>query len=50
MGDIVVLAVLAGIIALVVRSMWKTHKKGGHCSGCSGACAGCSAGCTIKED
>ena len=31
MGDIIVIAVLAGIVALVVRSMWKDHKSGKHC-------------------
>ncbi len=47
MGDIIVLVVLAGIIALVVRSMWKNHKKGGHCSGCSSSCSDCS-GCLTE--
>jgi len=42
MGDIIVLTVLVVIVALVIRSMWKNHKKGGGCSGCSGNCSGCN--------
>ncbi len=42
MGDVIVLAVLTGIIALIVRGMIRDRKKGG-CCGCSG-CAGCTAG------
>lgn len=40
MGDIIVIAVLGLIVALVVRSMWKNHKNGGACSGCCGNCSG----------
>lgn len=49
MGDFIVLALLAAIIVLVVRSMWKNHKKGVCCSGCSGNCGNCSAGCDKQE-
>ena len=49
MGDFVVLAVLAVIIFLVVRSMVKSHKNGGHCSGCSCGCSNCSASCVGKN-
>lgn len=45
MGDFIVLAVLAGIIALIVYSMWKNRKKGCHCSSCSGSCSGCLKEC-----
>ena len=41
MGDVIVLAALAVIIYLVVRSLVKNHKKGG---GCSGNCSSCSKG------
>lgn len=40
MGDIIVIAVLGVIVAIVIRSMWKHHKKGGHCYGCSANCSG----------
>lgn len=46
MGDVIVLTVLGIIVALVIRSMWRSHKKGGGCSGCSGCshkCEGTSA-------
>ena len=40
MGDILVLAVLGVVVAAVIRSMWKHHKKGGQCYGCSANCGG----------
>lgn len=40
MGDIIVLAALGAIVAMVIRSMWKNHKQGKSC-GCSGQCGGC---------
>ena len=42
MGDIIVIAVLVVVVAAVIRSMWKDHKNGGPCSGCSGNCSACS--------
>lgn len=45
MGDVIVIAILGIIVALVIRSMWKNHKQGGGCSGCSCDCASCKAGC-----
>ena len=42
MGDFIVITVLVVMVAAVIRSMWKNHKNGGHCSGCSGNCNGCS--------
>ncbi|MBQ3242890.1 MAG: FeoB-associated Cys-rich membrane protein [Oscillospiraceae bacterium] len=41
MGDIIVIAVLILCVALIVRNMIKTRKKGG-CAGCSGCSGGCS--------
>ena len=38
MGDFLVLAVLGVVVLLVIRSMHKTRKKGG---GCTGNCASC---------
>ena len=43
MGDIIVLAVLGVIVAAVIRSMWKDHKNGRHCAGCSGNCSQCAS-------
>lgn len=48
MGDIIVIAVLGVIVALVVRSMWKNHKNGGACSGCLGNCGG-KCNCNINK-
>ena len=49
MGDIIVLLMLAGLVALVVRSMWNDRKKGVCCSGCSGKCSGCTVECQTKD-
>lgn len=38
LGHIIVIAVLAAVVVLAVRSLWKSHKSGG---GCSGDCAHC---------
>ncbi len=43
MGDIIVIAVLILCVALIIRNMIKTRKKGG-CAGCSG-CSGCCSTC-----
>ena len=50
MGDVIVLTALGIIVALVIRSMWKHHKKGGGCSGCSCNCAGCKLKCSSRND
>ncbi|MDR0852776.1 MAG: FeoB-associated Cys-rich membrane protein [Clostridiales Family XIII bacterium] len=42
-GTIIILAVVAIIVALAVRSVIKTRKKGGSCS------CGCE-GCSLSED
>ena len=49
MGDVIVIGVLSLIVALAIRSMWKSHKTGSGCSGCSGNCSGCRAGCGEKN-
>lgn len=43
MGDIIVIAVLVLIVALIVRGMIRDKKKG-KCCGCSG-CSGCASCC-----
>ncbi|WP_251317960.1 FeoB-associated Cys-rich membrane protein [Flintibacter muris] len=40
-GEIVVLLALAGVVGLAVRSLWKSHKAGGHCNGDCSQCSGC---------
>ena len=45
LGTIAVFLVLAAIVGLIVRSLYKQKKRGG-CAGCGGscgACGGCSA-------
>ena len=42
LGNLIVILILAAVVALAIRSLWKSHKSGGHCSGdcshCGGAC------------
>ena len=46
MGDVIVIAVLVLIVALIVRGMIRDKKKG-KCCGCSG-CSGCSSCASCK--
>lgn len=48
MGTAVVLAVLAGIVALVIRSMVR-DKKAGKSLQCGGNCAACGGHCHAQE-
>ena len=41
MMTFVVGACVAGVVALAIRSLWKDHKAGKSCGGCSGDCAHC---------
>ena len=41
LGEIVVLLVLAGIVGLAVRSLCKSSKTNGHCTGNCTTCGGC---------
>lgn len=41
MGTIIVLAVLVGVVACVIRVMIKDKKAGKCCSGSCGSCSGC---------
>lgn len=41
LGNIIVIAVLASVVVLAVRSLWKSHKSGGGCNGDCGNCRGC---------
>ena len=40
-GNLIVIAALVAVAALAVHSIWKGHKKGGHCGGDCGQCGGC---------
>lgn len=40
-GNAVVILALAVIVSLAVRSLWRSHKRGGHCDGDCAACGGC---------
>ena len=48
LGEIVVLLVLAGIVGLAVRSLWKSRKTNGHCTGNCTICGGCHSNRRIK--
>lgn len=41
LGNVIVLAVLAVVVTLVIRSLWKSHKNGGSCSGDCSNCSSC---------
>lgn len=41
LGNLIVLLVLAAAAALAVRSLWRSHKRGGHCNGDCASCGGC---------
>ena len=43
MGELIVIAAIAGAVFLAIRSMWRDHKSGKSC--CGGSCSGCS-GCS----
>ena len=48
LGNLIVIVVLAVVVALAVRSLWKSHKSGGHCTGDCGSCGGCHGSCRSK--
>ncbi len=41
LGNLIVIAALIAVMALAVRSLWKSHKSGGGCNGDCGNCRGC---------
>ncbi len=45
LGSIAVFLVLAVVVGLIIRSLYKQRKRGGSCTGCSGSCGSCG-GCT----
>ena len=42
LGQALVGLILIGVVALAVRSVWKSRKAGGHCAG---DCSRCGGGC-----
>lgn len=48
LGNAIVIAVLIAVVALAVRSLWKSHKSGG-CNGDCASCGGCCHGGKTKE-
>ena len=42
LGQVLVGLILIGVVVLAVRSVWKSRKAGGHCSG---DCNRCGGGC-----
>lgn len=45
LGYVIVIAVLAVIVALAVRSIWRSHRSGGGCHGDCSSCGGYGGGC-----
>ncbi len=45
LGTIAVFLVLAVVVGLIIRSLYKQKKRGGSCTGCGGSCGSCG-GCT----
>ena len=41
LGNIIVVAAVAVVVVLAARSVWKSHKSGGGCSGGCGSCSRC---------
>lgn len=41
LGNIIVVAILAAVVVLAARSLWRTRKSGGGCNGDCGNCRGC---------
>ncbi len=48
MGTLAVVAVLAGVLMIAIRSMIKDRQNGNMCSGCSG-CSSCNV-CKKNQD
>lgn len=44
LGDLIVIAALAAVVILAVRSVWRTRKAGGQCTGDCASCGGCRHG------
>lgn len=40
-GNLIVILALGIAAALAVRSLWRSHRQGGHCDGDCACCGGC---------
>ncbi len=40
-GNLTVFFALAAMVSFAVRSLWKEHRQGSHCSGDCTSCGGC---------
>ncbi len=40
-GNLIVIALLAAVVALAIRSLWKDRRNGTHCTGDCSCCGGC---------
>ncbi|MBR2527122.1 MAG: FeoB-associated Cys-rich membrane protein [Blautia sp.] len=43
-GNGITILLIAGLLALAIRELWKSHKSGGcscGCGGCPGSCSAC---------
>lgn len=40
LGNLIVILVLTVVVALAVRSLWRSHKRGGRCNGNCAHCGG----------
>lgn len=50
LSTLIVLLIVVGIVALVIRTMIHDKKTGKGCGGCNGGCAGCGGGCHSEEE
>ena len=49
LGNLIAILLVALLVFVSGREIWKSHKSGGcggSCSGCSGNCAGCGKSCS----
>ncbi|MBR2765536.1 MAG: FeoB-associated Cys-rich membrane protein [Blautia sp.] len=48
LGNGIALLLVAGLVLLSLRELWKGHRKGG-CGSCAGGCSGCCASCSHQH-
>ena len=49
MADVIVIAVLVCVLALIVRGMWRRKIRTCDSASCGGSCAGCVGGCPMPR-
>ena len=52
-GNLIVIVILAVIVGLAIRSIYRSHKTGGcgcGCEGCTRSCAGCGKAATKNTE